>query len=97
MMEDFLDQIRLEGKLRVVSTQDAHSINQLAMSPVITRDCQVGILLQDKTSGKSWMIEVTKDFYEIDTFVTLLRSSFNDALACHLKLQAIIKDKANVS
>ena len=95
MMESFLDAIRTEGKLRVVSSQDSHDIKHLIFSPVITRDFKVGILLQDKLSGKSYFIEVGGDFKDVDCFHSMLRTAFDDALATHLKLTALMKEKTN--
>ena len=58
MFEAFLEKIKEEGKARVVSTQDSHEIKLVECEAVITRSMQFGILLQDRPSGRTWMINI---------------------------------------
>ena len=95
MLETFLDQVRNEGKVRVLSSQDAHDLNRIEIAPVVTREYQVGVLLQDRTSGKSWMIEIGEDSNTIDDFEHKLLSAMVEALNCKLNLQSLMQKKAS--
>ena len=93
MMEQFLDKMRQGGKTRVVSSQDSHKLSLMTLSAVVTRECQVGVLMQDKASGKSWFIEVDGKLDEVNDFNRKLQDCLDDAMNCHYLLQDVIKAK----
>jgi len=58
MFEGFLNEVREKGEVRVLAEQQSHSISQIEIQPIVTRTNQIGVMLQDRSSGKSFMIEV---------------------------------------
>ena len=94
MLESFLDNLREDGKIRVLSSQNSHEITAINMAPIVTRDSKVGVLLQDRSSGKSFMIEINKP-EEISNFITQLQQALNVASGVHEKLHTLMKERSD--
>lgn len=92
MLTKFLDEVRTDGNVRVVSNQDAHVLSQITLAPVVTTSYQVGVLLQDKSSGKNWMIEIDTNTDEIEAFILSLNHALSIAKETHHKFHEIIKE-----
>jgi len=95
MLESFLNDIRNDGKIRVLSSSDAHTIANIVVGPVITRDNKIGVQIQDKASGRHFMIEVGSKPEEVITFLDNLKSAFLTAKQTHDTLHKLLKDKAD--
>ena len=76
MFDEFIDKAREDGLIRVLSSQDAHELKKIEIKAVITRTCQFGVLIQDKASGKSWMIEVDTESDIVEFSKNLTESLF---------------------
>jgi hypothetical protein len=94
MLESFLDEARSGGKIRVLPTTETHLINHIALGPVITRDGKVGVQIQDRSSGRYMMIEISKP-EETITFLQSLGTAFEIATEYHVKLHALLKDRGD--
>ena len=92
MIEKFLDEIRLKGQVRVLSSQDSHELGQSQVSPVITRGGQAGVVIQDRSSGKSWMIEVGNREASI-LFIKQLEEALNIAHATKDSFHSAMTEK----
>jgi hypothetical protein len=94
MLESFLDEARNEGKIRVLSTPETHSISNITLGPVITRDGKVGVQIQDRSSGRYMMIEISKP-EETIAFLQSLGTAFEVATEYHVKLHTLLKDRSD--
>ena len=97
MFEEFLETERIAGKVYVLSTNEAHNIKHVFIAPVITRGMQVGIIIQDKMSGKQFFIELPPEDIDPDVFALQLKLALNDARKTRAKLNVFRKDKSNVT
>ena len=95
MLESFLNDIRSEGKIRVLSSSDAHTIANVMVGPVITRDNKICVQFQDKASGKHFLIEVGSKPEEMITFLENVKNAFIMASKTHDTLHKLLKEKAD--
>ena len=94
-MDAFLDNIREEGKVRVLSFPECSTMAHIVMGPIVTKDNKIGVQIQDKTSGKYLMIEVGATPEETQVFLKNLSASFETATNCHKTLHKLLKEKAD--
>jgi hypothetical protein len=95
MLESFLTEIRNKGKIRVLSSSDAHTMINIVVGPVITRDNKIGVQFQDKASGKHFMIEVGSTKEEVMVFLENVKNAFLTASETNDIFHKILKDKAD--
>jgi len=95
MLESFLNAIREEGKIRILTFPECSTMSHIVMGTVMTKDKKIGVQLQDKTSGKYLMIEVGTTPEETQVFIEQLAAAFKEATNCHQTLHRLLKDKAD--
>ena len=94
MLQDFINKVREEGKLRIVYGHKEHQISKTVISPIIIKesDCQIGILFQDKASGDAWMLELDSKDSAI-AFIESFTKAMNDALNTFNILDESLKER----
>ena len=94
MFESFLQDVRNQGKVRVISSQESHNVKHLEVGAVITRDDQIGIMFQDKSSGKNWMIEIGSDPEEFQQAIVKISDAFLAANNLKGKFDEMLRNKS---
>ena len=97
MFETFIDAERAKGKICILPTQPAYNIKQIFAVPIITRSMQIGVMIQDKSSGKQFFIELPPDYIDPDALAIQLRLALNEACEARARLNVYLKEKENVT